>query len=130
MSHSVSDEVEATELEISSHQFSHHVSDDGLPSFHKVRLPPRQKLYKELTSTLKETFFADDPLRSFKGQPKSTKLILSLQALFPILEWSRHYNLNKFKGDLIAGLTIASLCIPQVNTSIYMEPNVIPKLKH
>ncbi|KAJ8647120.1 hypothetical protein MRB53_000143 [Persea americana] len=113
MGHSVSDEVEARELEISSHQFSHHVPDDGLPSFHKVRLPPRQKLYKELTSTLKETFFAADPLRSFKDQPKSTKLILSLQALFPILEWGRHYNLKKFRGDLLAGLTIASLCIPQ-----------------
>ena len=130
MGHSVSDEVEARELEISSHQFSHHVSDDGLPSFHKVRLPPRQKLYKELTSTLKETFFAADPLRSFKDQPKSTKLILSLQALFPILEWGRHYNLKKFRGDLLAGLTIASLCIPQVDTSIHMEPNVIPKFKH
>lgn len=127
MGHSISDEVETIELD--SHQFSNHDSDNGLPSFHKVRLPPRQKLYKEFTSALKETFFADDPLRSFKHQPKSRKLILCLQALFPILEWGRNYNLIKFKGDLIAGLTIASLCIPQVDTLIYMLPNVIPKFK-
>ncbi|KAI0494108.1 hypothetical protein KFK09_024239 [Dendrobium nobile] len=31
----------------------------------------------------------------------------------PILSWGREYNLQKFKGDLIAGFTIASLCIPQ-----------------
>ncbi|KAJ9560464.1 hypothetical protein OSB04_005624 [Centaurea solstitialis] len=39
--------------------------------------------------------------------------MLGLQAMFPILEWGRNYDLNKFKGDLIAGLTIASICIPQ-----------------
>lgn len=111
MGHSVSAENEM------SHQSPPQHTDD-LPSVHKVRLAPQQKLYWEFTSTLKETFFADDPLRSFKNQPKSRKLLLGLQALFPILEWSRHYNLSKFKGDLIAGLTIASLCIPQVDISI------------
>eukprot|EP00268_Persea_americana_P029052 TRINITY_DN28118_c0_g1_i1.p1 TRINITY_DN28118_c0_g1~~TRINITY_DN28118_c0_g1_i1.p1 ORF type:complete len:653 (-),score=98.99 TRINITY_DN28118_c0_g1_i1:478-2436(-) len=101
----------SAENEMSPQSPPHHTDD--LPSVHKVRLAPQQKLYWEFTSTLKETFFADDPLRSFKNQPKSRKLLLGLRALFPILEWSRHYNLSKFKGDLIAGLTIASLCIPQ-----------------
>lgn len=63
---------------------------------------------------MKETFFADDPLRPFKHQPRSRKFILGMQAIFPILEWGRSYNFAKFRGDLIAGLTIASLCIPQV----------------
>ncbi|GJY33780.1 sulfate transporter 1.3 [Tanacetum coccineum] len=58
-------------------------------------------------------FFSDDPLRPFKDQPKSRKLMLGLEAIFPILEWGRSYNRKKFRGDLIAGLTIASLCIPQ-----------------
>ncbi|KAG0499370.1 hypothetical protein HPP92_004061 [Vanilla planifolia] len=39
--------------------------------------------------------------------------MLGLQSLFPILKWGSEYNFTKFKGDLIAGLTIASLCIPQ-----------------
>jgi hypothetical protein len=30
-----------------------------------------------------------------------------------MLDWGRNYTLGKFKGDLIAGMTIASLCIPQ-----------------
>ncbi|KAL6184805.1 hypothetical protein ACLB2K_046205 [Fragaria x ananassa] len=80
---------------------------------HKVGVPPKQKLFKEFMNTVKETFFSDDPLRSFKHQSKSRKLILGMQAVFPILEWGRNYNLVNFRGDLIAGLTIASLCIPQ-----------------
>ncbi|CAD6205982.1 unnamed protein product [Miscanthus lutarioriparius] len=33
--------------------------------------------------------------------------------VFPVLDWGRRYTLDDFKGDLVAGLTIASLCIPQ-----------------
>ncbi|KAJ4951354.1 hypothetical protein NE237_028186 [Protea cynaroides] len=80
---------------------------------HKVGRPPKQKILDEFTGMVKETFFTDDPLRDFKGQTGSRKIILVLQSIFPILEWGRDYNLTKFRGDLIAGLTIASLCIPQ-----------------
>ncbi|KAI3807626.1 hypothetical protein L1987_23558 [Smallanthus sonchifolius] len=85
----------------------------NVPYIHKIGVPPKPDLLKEFKTTVKETFFPDDPLRSFKDQPKSRKIILSLQAIFPILEWGRSYNIKKFRGDLIAGLTIASLCIPQ-----------------
>ncbi|CAA0831621.1 Sulfate transporter 1.3 [Striga hermonthica] len=96
-------------MDDSSLSLSHH----RISSPYKVGIPPKQKLWKEFSSTLKETFFADDPLRSFKDQPKSRKLVLGIRAVFPILDWARGYSLAKFKGDLIAGLTIASLCIPQ-----------------
>lgn len=81
---------------------------------YKVGVPPKQKLWNEFSSTLKETFFADDPLRSFKDQSRSRKFILGVEAVFPILSWGRSYSLSKFKGDVVAGLTIATLCIPQV----------------
>ncbi|KAM7459894.1 hypothetical protein LguiA_036120 [Lonicera macranthoides] len=86
---------------------------ESLPYVHKVGTVPKQKLLTEITNSLKETFFADDPLKPFKDQPRKRKLVLGLQALFPILQWGQDYNFSKFKGDLIAGLTIASLCIPQ-----------------
>lgn len=86
----------------------------SVPYIHKVGIPPKQKLLTEFKSTVKETFFSGDPLRSFKDQSKSRKLVLGLQAIFPIFEWGSDYNLTKFRGDLISGLTIASLCIPQV----------------
>ncbi|KAE9446184.1 hypothetical protein C3L33_21918, partial [Rhododendron williamsianum] len=109
MSGRVTDDIEIDVIRSPSSR--HHV--ENLPYVHKVGLPPKQKLLKEFTSTLKEIFFHDEPLRHFKDQPKSRKLVLGLQALFPILEWGRDYNLSKFKGDLISGLTIASLAIPQ-----------------
>ena len=86
----------------------------SFPYVHKVGKPPKQNLLTELSNTFKETFFSDDPLRPFKDQPRSRKFILGLEALFPIISWSKYYTFAKFKGDLIAGLTIASLCIPQV----------------
>lgn len=86
----------------------------GLPYVHKVGVPPKPNLLKEITETVKETFFHDDPLRNFKDQSKTRKLLLGIQAVFPILDWGTSYNFSKFKGDLVAGLTIATLCIPQV----------------
>ncbi|KAG6608076.1 Sulfate transporter 1.3, partial [Cucurbita argyrosperma subsp. sororia] len=92
---------------------------EGTPSsederyIHKVSVPPKQKLFQEIKSGVKETFFPDDPLRSFKDQTNRRKFILGIRAVFPILEWGRDYNISKFRGDVIAGLTIASLCIPQ-----------------
>ncbi|GKV09281.1 hypothetical protein SLEP1_g20806 [Rubroshorea leprosula] len=106
------DEVETKELDIRSMSSSRRQTHN-MQYVHKVRVPPKQNLFKEFATTVKETFFADDPLRPFKDQPNFRKFILGIQAIFPILEWGRSYNLTKFKGDIIAGLTIASLCIPQ-----------------
>ena len=97
--------------------------NSDLNVYHKVGVPSKQNLFREFTNTVKETFFADDPLRHFKHQSRSRKFILGLQAVFPILEWGRGYNLAKFRGDLIAGLTIASLCIPQV---CFLLPFLLP----
>lgn len=81
---------------------------------HKVVAPPRQSTVNKLKVRLKETFFPDDPFRSFKGQPGRQKWLLAAKYLFPILDWAPHYSLSLFKSDLVAGLTIASLAIPQV----------------
>ncbi|KAM0952909.1 putative SLC26A/SulP transporter, STAS domain, sulfate anion transporter, STAS domain superfamily [Dioscorea sansibarensis] len=83
------------------------------PTRYKVAYPRRRKLATEFADKLKETFFSDDPLHPYKDQTRARKVGIVFQYLFPILEWSKGYNLSKFKGDLIAGLTIASLCIPQ-----------------
>ncbi|GMH23720.1 hypothetical protein Nepgr_025563 [Nepenthes gracilis] len=80
---------------------------------HVVRRPQKQKMWTGFATVFKELFFPDEPLRSFKDQPRSKKFLLGLQAVFPILGWGREYNLSKFKSDLIAGVTIASLSVPQ-----------------
>ncbi|VAH87796.1 unnamed protein product [Triticum turgidum subsp. durum] len=89
---------------------SHHQTDDH---GYKVRFPPAKGLFTELAEGVKETFFPDDPLREYKDQPRSKKLWFGLVHLFPVLDWARSYTFGMFKGDFIAGLTIASLCIPQ-----------------
>ena len=43
------------------------------------------------------------------------ELFSMLQPTFPILSWCQNYKATKFKHDLLAGLTLASLCIPQVS---------------
>ncbi|CAL0300595.1 unnamed protein product [Lupinus luteus] len=78
-----------------------------------VAVPPPQPFFKSLKYSLKETFFPDDPLRRFKNQPASKRVVLGLQYFFPIFEWAPQYTLKFFKSDLIAGITIASLAIPQ-----------------
>ncbi|KAG5023571.1 hypothetical protein JHK85_019913 [Glycine max] len=80
---------------------------------HQVVPPPHKSTLQKLQGRLKETFFPDDPLRQFKGQPLKRKLILGAQYVFPILQWGPKYNLKLFKSDLVSGLTIASLAIPQ-----------------
>ncbi|KAJ8435159.1 hypothetical protein Cgig2_007780 [Carnegiea gigantea] len=99
------------DIDVSSAALSHR--NETLPQLHSVGKPKKESILKEVGHTIKETFFPDDPLRSFKDQPASKRFLLGLQALFPIFNWGRQYNLSKFKSDLIAGMTIASLCIPQ-----------------
>lgn len=80
---------------------------------HAVVGPPAQSSASKLVAKLKETFFPEDPLRQFKGQPRGRQWVMWAQYIFPILQWAPHYKLSQFKSDLVAGLTIASLAIPQ-----------------
>ncbi|XP_019167656.1 PREDICTED: probable sulfate transporter 3.3 [Ipomoea nil] len=80
---------------------------------HRVEEPPQRSTWQKLKGRLKETFFPDDPLRQFKGQPLKHKFILGAQFFFPILQWGPQYSFRLFKSDVISGLTIASLAIPQ-----------------
>lgn len=80
---------------------------------HKVVPPPHRSTWEKLKTRLKETFFPDDPLRQFQGQTTKTKWILGAQYVFPILQWGPNYSFQLLKSDVVSGLTIASLAIPQ-----------------
>ncbi|KAL6563830.1 Sulfate transporter 3.1 [Orobanche gracilis] len=100
----------ADQIYLSTNNFN---SSSTAANNHRVAIPPPEPFVKSLKNTLKETFFPDDPLRRFKNQPPMKKLLLASQYLFPILEWGPRYTLGLFRADLIAGITIASLAIPQ-----------------
>lgn len=85
----------------------------GLECAHRVPVPPPRPFLQTFRANLKETFFPDDPLRQFKGESASRRFILLLQYILPIFRWAPSYTFNLFKSDLVAGITIASLAIPQ-----------------
>ncbi|XP_039806311.1 probable sulfate transporter 3.4 [Panicum virgatum] len=80
---------------------------------HKVSLPERRSTARALRQRLAEVFFPDDPLHQFKNQSSARRLVLALQYFFPIFQWGSAYSPRLLRSDLVAGLTIASLAIPQ-----------------
>ena len=78
-----------------------------------VPIPKEKTFVNILQANIKETFFSDDPFRRLKKQPLLRRMLLIIQYFVPILEWAPRYNLKLFKSDLIAGITIASLAVPQ-----------------
>ncbi|XP_055959816.1 sulfate transporter 2.1-like isoform X2 [Mercurialis annua] len=78
--------------------------------------PEPPSFWFELVGSVRDALLPDgsELLRSFKNGEHVFKPFVSvLQAIFPILVWSRNYKATKFKNDVLAGLTLASLCIPQ-----------------
>ncbi|KAF2301331.1 hypothetical protein GH714_022827 [Hevea brasiliensis] len=101
--------------DFSSHETALRINTEAVmpPMIHSVCPPPQQTTLQKLKLRLGEIFFPDDPLYRFKNQTLSKKLVLGLQLLFPIFQWGPEYSLKLFRSDIISGLTIASLAIPQ-----------------
>lgn len=81
---------------------------------HGVCLPPQKTTFQKLRHKLSEIFFPDDPLHGLKNQTRLNKILFALHFVFPIFQWAPNYNLTLFRSDVVSGLTIASLAIPQV----------------
>ncbi|XP_052188152.1 sulfate transporter 2.1 isoform X2 [Diospyros lotus] len=90
------------------------VAEDAAVRARWVLDPPRPPgLGRRLADSIAETAVSHrNKLRKLKEQPLSGTISV-LEAIFPILVWFRSYSPSKFKNDLLAGLTLASLCIPQ-----------------
>ncbi|KAJ6939398.1 low affinity sulfate transporter 3 [Populus alba x Populus x berolinensis] len=77
--------------------------------------PDPPGLLQELGSSVREIIFprGKKHTSSTARQKQQSRAIEFLQGVFPILRWGRDYKASKFKNDLMAGLTLASLSIPQ-----------------
>lgn len=78
--------------------------------------PDPPSIWHELAGSIREAFVPRNKLSS-SSRVKQTwrrSAFSFLRGLFPILNWGRNYKASKFKSDLMAGLTLASLSIPQV----------------
>ncbi|KAL3675632.1 hypothetical protein R1sor_025580 [Riccia sorocarpa] len=80
---------------------------------HPVAVPPSSGLWEQFKDVIKDIFFADDPLRPYKEYQGRRRWLAYVYYLVPILDWLPKYNLKFLKGDLVGGLTITSLSVPQ-----------------
>ncbi|KAI4350874.1 hypothetical protein L6164_005281 [Bauhinia variegata] len=68
----------------------------------------------KLKSEIRETLFPDDPFRQIQNEEKPLRqFVKGIQYFIPIFDWLPKYNLKLLRYDLLAGLTITSLAIPQ-----------------
>lgn len=79
--------------------------------------PDPPSLCQELIGSIKETVFPQGKRHSSASKKKTPwdYGVSFLRGVFPILSWGRNYKAAMFKNDLMAGLTLASLSIPQVH---------------
>lgn len=88
--------------------------------------PEPPSLWKEVLSSSKRSVFPFSGNHELSSK-SSKKLLLSncflpfLHSFFPFLSWGRTYDAKKLRHDFFAGLTLASLSIPQVSFLIISE---------
>ncbi|GMI77148.1 ARABIDOPSIS SULFATE TRANSPORTER 68, sulfate transporter 2;1 [Hibiscus trionum] len=92
----------------SNHHQQQDVEDSGRTERAQwlINSPEPPCLWQHLVSAVKKSVF------HHRGK-HSLPALSFFQALFPILIWGKTYTASKFKDDFMAGLTLASLSIPQ-----------------
>ncbi|KAI9113720.1 hypothetical protein K1719_014971 [Acacia pycnantha] len=79
-----------------------------------LNAPEPPSLWHELVGSVSNTISQYQGKAYGLRSQSGPKLVLSfLEAIFPVLDWGRNYTAISFRNDLLAGLTVASLCIPQ-----------------
>ncbi|KAI3996364.1 hypothetical protein MKX01_026832 [Papaver californicum] len=99
-------------------QLDHVIGDRNVAERSRMLLnaPDPPGLCTEFVSSIKEIVNLSNGNKSYSGKKKpelKQRVGSVLRGLFPILSWGRIYMLSKFKSDLMSGLTLASLSIPQ-----------------
>ncbi|KAG8044883.1 hypothetical protein GUJ93_ZPchr0008g12058 [Zizania palustris] len=90
------------------------VADEPCHRGARVNLPAAPRPFGEaLRSALKDTFFPDDPFRGLGGLPPRRRAWRVARYFVPAMDWAAGYSAGSFWCDLLAGVTIASLSIPQ-----------------
>lgn len=74
--------------------------------------PSPPSLREELVGVVGKAFRPRPPGDGGRA-PRSPWILTALQCVFPVLQWGRTYTLKSFRSDVMAGLTLASLGIPQ-----------------
>lgn len=78
-----------------------------------LNAPKPPSLWDEIVNFVRGAVFSFRKKIKYLQEKPFSGIFSVMQAIFPILIWSRTYTMKKFKSDVLAGLTLASLCIPQ-----------------
>ncbi|CAM8900966.1 unnamed protein product [Rhodiola kirilowii] len=79
-----------------------------------LNAPKPPGICSELAYAIRENAFpCGNKILSLCKEPQLKNVLSFLEGVFPIIQLCRNYKVSKFKHDLMAGLTLASLCIPQ-----------------
>ncbi|KAK7282786.1 hypothetical protein RIF29_11844 [Crotalaria pallida] len=100
--------IDGTRMRVSEEQQHHENMSSSSDLVLNSHNPP--PLWKKLFSSVKDTKFF---FSSSKKQSCHEHVVSFLETLFPIISWLKNYKASKFKDDLLAGLTLASLSLPQ-----------------
>lgn len=85
----------------------------------RVPVPPPRPFLRTLGAGLKETLFPDDPVRAVAREAAAAggglagRALAAARYVFPCLAWMPSYSLDALRADLVAGITVASLAVPQ-----------------
>ncbi|KAI4337727.1 hypothetical protein L6164_016108 [Bauhinia variegata] len=94
-----------------------HLEDTGITERSQwvLSAPKPPALWNKLFNSIKQTILPHGNKSSSSNKKKTfhSRAVSFLHNLFPILTWLRNYKASKFKDDLLSGLTLASLSIPQ-----------------
>lgn len=104
-------------IELQNHQSNHEEASPAEEPMSRwlINTPEPPSMWQELIGYIRKNVLSKkDNKRNKKKNSSSNPVYSCLKLVFPILSWGRQYKLNLFKKDLMAGLTLASLCIPQV----------------
>lgn len=104
-------------IELQNHQSYHEEAGPAEEPISRwlINTPEPPSMWQELVGYIRTNVLAKKKHRRNNTKNSSSNPVYScLKSVFPILSWGRQYKLNFFKKDLMAGLTLASLCIPQV----------------
>ncbi|KAE8687519.1 Sulfate transporter 3.1 [Hibiscus syriacus] len=82
-------------------------------SRHMVNFAVPRRFITTFKKDCKETFFPDDPFRKFRHDRPLQKFKKTVQYFIPVFEWLPAYNFRLLRYDLLAGITITTLAIPQ-----------------
>lgn len=80
----------------------------------RVNFSAPRGFFVKFRTKCKETFFPDDPFKPISQEPnRLMKAKMALEYFVPIFQWLPNYNLQKLRYDVLAGITITSLAVPQ-----------------